>query len=95
MRELIVDGKFMQSQEAMYRHLARVFSLPCYFGNNLDALWDVLTENDEPTQIDFINTDFTREYLGAYGENLINLLERLEIENENYRISFIQSSKLK
>lgn len=89
MKELIIDGKFMQSKEAMYVHLTRVFSLPSYFGNNLDALWDVLTENEEPTQIDFINVDSTREYLGTYGENLINLFERLEIENENYRIIFI------
>ena len=88
MKELIVDGKFMQSKEAMYRHLTRVFSLPSYFGNNLDALWDVLTENDEPTEINFINVDLTRAYLGNYGDNLIGLLKKLEQENENYTICF-------
>lgn len=89
MKELIVDGRFMQSRKAMYVHLTRVFSLPSYFGNNLDALWDVLTESDEATQITFINTDLTLKYLGNYGENLIGLLKKLEVENENYRIFFI------
>lgn len=88
MKELIIDGKFMQSKEAMYTHLTRVFSLPNYFGNNLDALWDVLNENVEPTQIHFIHTNLTREYLGAYGENLIKMFKQLEVENKNYHICF-------
>lgn len=88
MRELIVDGKLMQSKEALYVHLNRVFSFPSYFGNNLDALWDVLTENEEPTQINFVNTDLTRKYLGNYGENLIRLFESLAVKNKNYTICF-------
>ena len=88
MKELIIDGKFMQSKEAMYVHLTRVFSLPSYFGNNLDALWDVLNENNEPTQITFLNVDLTRKYLGSYGESFISLLKKLEQENEFYKICF-------
>lgn len=90
MKELIIDGKMMQSKGAMYTHLTRVFSLPSYFGNNLDALWDILTENDEPTEISFINVDLTREYLGNYGENLLGLLKRLAQENKNYTICFFK-----
>ena len=88
MKELIIDGKFMQSKEEMYVHLTRVFSLPSYFGNNLDALWDVLNENNEPTQITFLNVDLTRKYLGSYGESFISLLNKLEQENEYYKICF-------
>lgn len=88
MRELTVDGKFMQSKEAMYVHLTRVFSLPSYFGNNLDALWDVLTESKELTQINFVNADTARKYLGDYGEKLIDLFEKLK-EYENYTINFM------
>lgn len=88
MRELTIDGKFMQSKKAMYLHLTRVFSLPSYFGNNLDALWDVLTENEEETQVNFINANLARENLGAYGEKLLSLFEKLEGDYENYTIDF-------
>lgn len=88
MKELTIDGKYMKSKEAMYVHLTRVFSLPSYFGNNLDALWDILTESEESTKINFLNVDLTRKYLGDYGERLIGLLEKLA-EYDNYTITFI------
>lgn len=89
MRVLVVDGKCMETKEAMYQHLIRVFSLPTYFGNNLDALWDVLTANSELTKIEFINADAARGYLGHYGEQLISLFKKLEKENRNYYIYII------
>lgn len=88
MKELIIDGRLMQSKEALYTHLTRVFSLPSYFGKNLDALWDVLTESDEPTQINFLNADLARTYLGDYGDRLIALLEKLAQEHGQYTIYF-------
>lgn len=88
MRLLTLDGKYMGSKELMYTHLNRVFSFPSYFGNNLDALWDFLNENDEPTKIEFINRDLAREYLGSYGESLVNLLKKLEQETTNYTVCF-------
>lgn len=79
----------MHSKESMYTHLARVFSLPHYFGNNLDALWDWLNENNEPTKIEFSNVELTEKYLGSYGKKFIDLLEKLEKENTNYIICFM------
>lgn len=88
MKTLIIDGKQMKSKTSLYLHLIRVLSLPNYFGNNLDALWDVLTEEDELTEIVFLNTDQAKKHLGQYGVKLIGLLEKLERENKNYRVVF-------
>lgn len=88
MKTLIIDGKLMKSKDSLYLHLKRVLALPNYFGNNLDALWDVLTEEDELTEIVFINTDQVKKHLGQYGVQLINLLEKLERQNKNYRVLF-------
>ena len=88
MRELIIDGKAMTSEKSMYIHLSRVFSFPTYFGNNLDALWDALTEESEPTVIYFKNVTQMTENLDRYGEKLIQLFQKLEQTTNNYKVHF-------
>lgn len=89
MRVLTINGKYMKSKEAMYIHLTRVFSFPNYFGHNLDALWDLLNEVDEPTVIEFKNVDLALDNLGDYGEKLLQVFTRLEEENDCYRIYYL------
>ena len=84
MKELTIDGKMMTSKSEIYTHLGRVFSLPLHFGNNLDALWDVLTEVNEPTIIHFENIEEVIGNLDAYGEKVIQLFQDLEGKQENY-----------
>lgn len=48
MQEYVLDGDRMQDREAMHDELAARLPLPAYYGRNLDALWDVLTETDTP-----------------------------------------------
>lgn len=89
MRVLTINGKYMKSKEAMYIHLTRVFSFPSYFGNNLDALWDLLNEVDEPTVIEFKNVDLALENLEDYGKRLLQVFKRLEEQNKYYRIYYV------
>ena len=42
----------------LYDHLALALDLPSWFGRNLDALWDVVTDLDRPTVL--IMEDWTR-----------------------------------
>ena len=51
MREFLLYGKNMTDEESMHDELQRCFSLPAYYGRNLDALWDILTETGEPRRI--------------------------------------------
>lgn len=88
MKELIIDGAAMTSKKAMYIHLSRVFSFPSHFGNNLDALWDILTEENEPTTIYFKNVTKVIEHLDGYGEKLIQVFQNLQQTTDNYRIYF-------
>lgn len=88
MKVLQINGEYMRTKKSMYTHLIRVFSFPSYFGNNLDALWDQLNEENEPTVIKVLNTNVILEDLGSYGEQLIRLLKKLEEENRNYTIHF-------
>lgn len=57
-----------------------------YHGNNLDALWDVLSTYSQPIKIRLINEDMLVENLGEYGLSLISVFE--DARNENSNIEF-------
>lgn len=89
MKTLTINGEIMKSKQSLYIHLSRVFSLPAHFGYNLDALWDILNETDEPTQIKFLNSERAVLYLGEYGESLIHLFKKLDSDNKKYTVLFM------
>jgi len=93
MKELIIDGQQMTSKNALYTHLDRVFAFPHYFGNNLDALWDVLSAKNEPTVIYFKHTEKLINQMDSYGEKLVQLFRQLEQENNNYTIYFYTNER--
>ena len=51
MTTVVVDGGLMTSREAAHDLLAARLGLPEYYGRNLDALYDALTERAEPTRL--------------------------------------------
>ncbi len=59
MRKIVFDFKKIKNKKDFYSELAEKVRLPEYFGNNLDALWDIITsgEIDLPTEVIFINFD--------------------------------------
>lgn len=45
MKQLMIDGNDFQSQESFYERILEIFpETKTYFGYNLDALYDVLSE---------------------------------------------------
>lgn len=42
--EIRLDGRDFQTREAAHDKLSELFQFPDYYGRNLDALWDLLTE---------------------------------------------------
>ncbi len=59
MKRIVFDFKKIKNKKDFYNELAEKVQLPEYFGNNLDALWDIITsgEIDLPTEVIFINFD--------------------------------------
>ena len=81
MRRVILDGRQIRSRDALHDYLAQALELPSYYGANLDALHDVLTELSEETEL--VVTDFLemKETLGTYGDILIRVLQDSAEEN--------------
>ena len=51
MKKRRIDLEGAESPEEVYRRIAEALDLPGYYGRNLDALYDCLTEIDEDTCI--------------------------------------------
>lgn len=43
-KEIRLDGRKLMTREAAHDKLKERFGFPDYYGRNLDALWDLLTE---------------------------------------------------
>lgn len=56
MRQYIIDGNNFSEVESFYKEVSQVFSLPDYFGNNLDALYDVLSDIEGPIEVIWKNS---------------------------------------
>ncbi len=86
--KVILDGDRMTSREALWDYLKEELPLPDYFGRNLDALYDVLTEYRKPLSIKLINREQMEAALGRYGESLLETFVEAAEENGYLDIQF-------
>ena len=86
MSTITFDINRLHSVPALHKYLRSALALPAYYGANLDALYDCLTEIAEPTQL-IVPADITdNEKLGWYGEQLLQVLQDAAEENENLQV---------
>lgn len=72
---IVFDGNDILTQDAFYHVVGESLSLPDHFGYNLDALYDILTEQSESFQIIFTHFDQLQDHLGiVFCQHLVNLL---------------------
>lgn len=88
MREFVIDGQQMLTLDQMYNHLSELIWFPDYFGYNLDALYDVLSEVPDYTIIHFKNTNVFLEEMKKDAFKLIRVFRMLEQHTENYTVHF-------
>lgn len=81
-----VDIRGVRDRKELHRCLAETLPLPDYYGNNLDALYDVLTEQGEPWDIEILFMNETEERLGAYLLTMKRMCEAVEQENPHVRV---------
>ena len=85
MRTITLDLERMTSVPALHKYLRGALALPVYYGANLDALYDCLTEIAEQIIVPADITD--NEKLGWYGEQLLQVLQDAAEENENLQVT--------
>lgn len=87
MRKVILNLEKMRSIAMLHKHLHTALALPEYYGANLDALYDCLTELAEPTELVVPQKVTDEEYLGWYGQQLVHALQDAAAANENLKIT--------
>lgn len=82
MKKITLDLAHMQSVPALHNYLRSALALPVYYGANLDALYDCLTELDAATELVVPAVIADEAHLGWYGEQLLQVLQDAAEENE-------------
>ena len=77
----------MRSLPMLHKYLHTALALPEYYGANLDALYDCLTEIAEPTELVVPKKVADEAYLGWYGQQFLQLLEDAGAANEALKIT--------
>jgi len=82
MKEIRLNGAEMVDKAATHAYLKRKLTLPEYYGNNLDALWDCLSTDFAQKKIIIRKPEAMIENLGSYGEAIIKLFKEVAEENK-------------
>lgn len=89
MKQVILKGNEITSKDKLHDILKKELELPDYYGKNLDALWDCLSEEIEvPLMIIWQDYDISKENLGEYADKVVELFEdaRNEFEYFSYEL---------
>ena len=83
---VIVDGALILNREMLHDTLSTALRLPAWYGRNLDALYDCLTDVQEETVVVLRDRAALEEHLGGYGRRFMRLLEEVSRENPHIRL---------
>lgn len=77
----VLDGERITDREMLHAELAVSLNLPPWYGRNLDALYDCLTDMREDVEIRIVNREILEENLGKYALSLLQVIDRASAEN--------------
>ena len=86
MKHVILDGESILTRDDLHKALREGLACPEWYGNNLDALHDVLTDVREKTVIGIVDLSIMEEHLGDYTVYLMRVLDDCVQENPHLRI---------
>lgn len=83
MRIVELDGSKMNSIQNTHIYLKESMELPEYYGENLDAMYDVMSDISENTFVFVLNSKQMRDSLGDYSVRMEQVWEDLEQSNKH------------
>ena len=82
-----LDGKTIGSLDDLYDQLSPWFPLPEHFGQNLDALWDVLSTDVQGSfEIVWKHAGDSKKLMGRDFDRAVKLLKDLQKERDDFTL---------
>ena len=88
MNDICINCARLHSREELHDTLAQKLSFPDYYGKNLDALYDCLSELSCPVHLTLLHFDQLGELLGEYTLWLRQVFEEAEMSNDLLAVTF-------
>ena len=83
MKRVVIDLTHINTPRGMHAYMAYIMNFPSYYGRNLDALYDMLTEISEPTQLIIRRPAQLPDEMKALFPRFSLVLHDAQTENEN------------
>ncbi|UJR64696.1 barnase inhibitor [Dickeya zeae] len=83
--EIYLDGSCVLSEKEFHSIISLSLDFGSYYGRNLDALWDRLsTDIERPVKIIWLNSELSRVRLDNYFDKIIEVFERVKLQDLNF-----------
>lgn len=79
MEEIIIDCSSIRSKEDLHNLFRENLCFPDWYGNNLDALYDCLTDCTGTVRL--LNWDTAETHLGTYGKKAKKVIAAAALRN--------------
>ncbi|HHX78317.1 MAG TPA: barstar family protein [Acholeplasmataceae bacterium] len=86
--EILLDGKQVINKQILFLTLKEQINSNEFYGDNLDALWDVLSSTEEEIFVTILHQEDLNNNLGEYAELLIELFHDLKDVNDKVCLKF-------
>lgn len=91
-----LDGLSISSEQEFHKRLASAFSVSQYYGNNLNALWDLLsTDVERPIELVWNNSEYSEERMGDSFRKILIIFDRVKNQDESFGLDEKFSYQLK
>lgn len=79
LNKVVIQGSKLKDKNILHQILKQELNLPAYYGENLDALWDCLTTDVQlPITIEWVDFQKSKDSLGDYAENTLEIFNEAE-----------------
>ncbi len=84
MKIVLLDGEKIKSMKQVHAAFASALAFPEWYGANLDALHDMLTDGVEPVGVIIANPELLKSALGRRWSSFMRLMRALQNEREEF-----------